>query len=58
MTRQYRSGVMASIHETAEGLHAAGTIDERAMRIFDEACLDPIPPLTSTQGRVLRDRDQ
>jgi putative transcriptional regulator len=29
MTKQYRSPVMASIHETAEGLHAAGVMDKQ-----------------------------
>jgi hypothetical protein len=30
---------MASIHETAEGLHAAGVMDKQTMRKFDDACL-------------------
>jgi putative transcriptional regulator len=42
MTKQYRSQVMASIHETAEGLHAAGLLDKPTMRRFDEACLTPV----------------
>ena len=41
MTEQYRSPVMASVHETAKGLHAAGVMDEQTMRVFDEACLPP-----------------
>jgi len=36
---------MASIHETAEGLHAAGVMDKRTMREFDELCLTPVHPL-------------
>jgi putative transcriptional regulator len=39
MTKQYRRLVMASIHETAEGLHAAGVMDKQTMRTFDEMCL-------------------
>jgi hypothetical protein len=27
-TKQYRSPVMASIHETAEGLHTAGVVNK------------------------------
>ena len=46
MAKQYRSRAMASIHETAEGLHAAGVMDKRTMRKFDEACLTPVRPLT------------
>ena len=57
MTKQYRSPVMASIHETAEGLHAAGTIDKLTMRKFDEACLTPVQPLTPADIRALRERE-
>lgn len=34
VTRQYRSKVMASIHETAEGLHAVGVMDKQTVRKF------------------------
>ena len=57
MTRQYRSPVMASIHETAEGLHAAGIMDKQTMRRFDEACLTPVRPLSPTDIRALRERE-
>jgi len=30
--RQYRSPIMAAIHETAEDLQAAGLMDRRTMR--------------------------
>ena len=42
--KQYKSPVTASIHETAENLHAAGVMDMRTMRKFDEACLTPVHP--------------
>lgn len=57
MTKQYRSPVMASIHETAEGLHAAGVMDKQTMRRFDEACLTPVRPLSPTDIRALRERE-
>ena len=57
MTRQYRSRAMASIHETAEGLHAAGVMDKQTMRGFDEACLTPVLPLTAEEIRALRERE-
>ena len=57
MTRQYRSRAMASIHETAEGLHAAGVMDKQTMRKFDEACLTPVLPLTAEDIRALRERE-
>ena len=58
MTRkQYRSPLMASIHETAEGLHAAGAMDKRTMREFDELCLTPVRPLRPKEIRALRLRE-
>lgn len=57
MTRQYRSPVMASIHETAEGLHAAGIMNKQTMRKFDEACLTPVRPLAPEEIRSLRERE-
>lgn len=57
MTKQYRSSVLASIHETAEGLHAAGVMDKQTMRKFDDACLTPVHPLTPEEIRNLRERE-
>jgi len=44
-TKPYGSPVIDSIHETAQGLHAAGLMNKLAMRKFDEMCLTPIPRL-------------
>lgn len=57
MTKQYGSKAMASIHETAEGLHAAGVMDKRTMRTFNEACLTPVHSLTPEEIRALRERE-
>ena len=57
MTKQYRSPVMASIHETAEGLHAAGVMDKQTMRKFNDACLTPVRPFTPEEIRMLRERE-
>ena len=57
MTKQYRSRIMAAIHETAEGLHGAGLIDKRTMREFDEACLTPVRQLSAAEIRALRERE-
>jgi putative transcriptional regulator len=57
MSEQYRSRLMASIHETAEGLHAAGVMDKRTRREFDELCLTPVRPLKPEQIRALRMRE-
>ena len=49
---------MASIHETAEGLQAAGVMDKRTMREFDELCLTPVRPLMPKEigALLLRER--
>ena len=57
MSKQYRSKAMASIHETAEGLHTAGVMDKQTMRRFNEACLTPVRPLTAAEIRALRERE-
>ena len=57
MTKQYKSRAMASIHETAEDLHAAGVMDKRTMRKFDEACLTPVLPLSPAEIKSLRERE-
>jgi putative transcriptional regulator len=48
---------MASIHETAEGLHSAGVMDKRTLREFDELCLTPVQPLAPKEIRSLRLRE-
>ena len=48
---------MASIHETAENLHAAGVMDKRTLRRFDEACLTPVRAFTAVEIRALRERE-
>ena len=57
MRKQYRSPLMASIHETAEALHASGVMDKRTMREFDELCLPPARPLKPKEIRALRLRE-
>jgi putative transcriptional regulator len=57
MKKQYRSPLMASIHETAEGLRTAAAIDRRTMREFDAMCLTPVQPLKAKEIRALRLRE-
>ena len=57
MTKQHRSPLMASIHETAEALHSAGAMDKRTMREFDDFCLTPVRPLKPKEIRALRLRE-
>ena len=58
MKKQYRSALMASIHEAAEGLHAAGALNKRTMREFDGLCLTPVSPLKPKEIRALRLRER
>lgn len=58
MKKQYRGRLMASVHETAEGLHEAGVMDKRTMRQFDELCLTPVKPLQPEELRALRQRER
>src|SRR6476646_1239749 len=57
MAKQYSSPLMASIHETAEGLQSAGVMDKRTMREFDDMCLTPVRPLKPREIRALRLRE-
>ena len=49
---------LASIHETVSGLSAAGVLDKRTMRSFDEMCLTPVKPLTPAQIWRIRIREK
>src|ERR1700731_4282616 len=55
--KQYRSEVMGSVHDTGEGLHAAGVMDKQTMRKFDEACLTSVRPLTVDEIRAVHERE-
>jgi putative transcriptional regulator len=57
MKKQYSSSLMASIHETAEGLHVAGIMNKRTMREFDDMCLTPVQPLKPKEIRAVRLRE-
>ena len=56
--RKADSGILASVHKTAAGLHKAGLIDKATMREFDAICLTPVEPLSPDEIRALREREQ
>ena len=58
MKKQYRSRLMASIHETAEGLHEAGAMDKITLRQFDELCLTPVKPLQPEEILAIRQQER
>lgn len=57
MSKQYRSEALGAIHESMEALHQIGAISKTTMREFDEACLEPVKPLTPEDIRALRERE-
>jgi len=56
-SKKYRSALLASVHETAKGLHDAGVMDKQPMRKFDVMCLTSVRPLSAKQIRALRQRE-
>ena len=57
MARQYESGVLASVHETALGMTEAGVMSKRTIKDFDEMCLTPIEEMAPEDIRTLRMRE-
>lgn len=58
MKKQYKSGIMAAVHETAEDLHSASLMPARTLREFDALCLTPVRQLTPEEIRALRVREE
>lgn len=58
MTKQYKSGALAAVHETALGLRDAEVMDKQTMKAFDEMCLTPVEALTPEQIRLIRLREK
>jgi DNA-binding transcriptional regulator YiaG len=57
MSKKYRTGAMAAIHETMEALHGVGAIDKQTMRRFDHACLTPIRLLKPEEIKAIREKE-
>jgi putative transcriptional regulator len=56
--KRAESGILASVHKTVAGLYKAGVVDKATMREFDALCLTPVEPLSPTEIRALREREQ
>ncbi len=54
MSEQYKSEMLAAIHETALGLHEADVLNKMTMRMFDEMCLTPVKDGTDTANPATR----
>ena len=57
MAKRYGSEVLASVHETALGMTAAGVMTKRTMKAFDEMCLTPVEEMAPEDIRALRLRE-
>lgn len=56
--REPQSDILATVHESAAGLHKAGLVDQATMRSFDALCLTTVEPLSPAEIRALREREQ
>lgn len=56
--KQYKSKIMAAVHETAADIHEAGVMDKKTMREFDRLCLTETEPLTPEEIRSIRQRER
>ncbi len=54
MRKQYKSEILAVVHETAFGLHEAGVLNKVTMKTFDERCLTLVEALAPEQIRQFR----
>jgi putative transcriptional regulator len=50
--------LLKTLHETAQGLHQAGTMDAMTLREFDVLCLPPIKEYSAAQIKRLRKRSK
>jgi putative transcriptional regulator len=53
--RKTKSPILEAVHETAQGLHKAGVMDQVTMREFDRLCLPPVERLQPEQIRKIRE---
>ena len=56
--QQYKSALLAAVHETALGLATAEVLNKQTMKTFDTRCLAPIKELTPEQIRQIRLREK
>ena len=53
--RKTESPILAAVHDTAQGLHRAGVMDQVTLREFDQLSLPPIEPLQPEQIKHIRE---
>lgn len=58
MAKQYKSEILAVVHESAEALQRIGALDKRTMKEFDDTCLVPVKAFSAEEIRTLRERER
>ena len=58
MAKQYKSELLAAVHESAEALQRIGAFDKRTMKEFDDTCLEPVKVFSAEEIRILRERER
>jgi putative transcriptional regulator len=53
----YKSKISGMVHESALGLYAAGVMDKKTLREFDDLCLTPVKDLTPEEIRAIRENE-
>ncbi len=56
MSKTFKSGALAAIHETASDLHDTGLMDKRTMKEFDKLCLTPVASLSAAEIKAIREK--
>lgn len=51
----FKSDAFEAIHDAAQGLHRAGTIDKATMREFDESCLTTLAGIAPKEIKRIRE---
>jgi len=52
-----KKSILEVVHESAQGMHKAGVMDDMTMREFDALCLPPIKQYTPAQIKKIRTRN-
>lgn len=53
--RKTKSAILEAVHETAQGLHKVGVMDQVTLREFDRLCLPPVEPLKPEEIKQIRE---
>ena len=57
MPKQYKSKILAAVHEAMQDAHDIGLLDKKTMREFDASCLTEVEPLSAAEVAALRERE-